>query len=272
MDNLNVIKLNDILGLTETEIKNTKIRFNIRNNAGNPLEIFKNNREQLQIWQFWNYSTKKSFAEGNIAIGFVRIEGDKWLLFDISRVTKDLNLFSAVGYEHEKIERYEKFCGRLIIEYKNRHMTLIRKATSVLNYCNVIQILDSTFNNDLFPGYENINISWHELKYVINKDSWKTALENQKGVYLITDKSNGKMYVGSAYGTNMIHGRWSNYINNGHGGNVDLKELSFEHIQNNFYYSILDIYKSTIDDKIIIKRESWWKNALLTKKFGYNLN
>ena len=81
------------------------------------------------------------------------------------------------------------------------------------------------------------------------------------------------MYVGSAYGTNMIHGRWSNYINNGHGGNIDLqKNLSFEHIQNNFYYSILDIYKSTIDDKIIIKRESWWKNALLTKKFGYNLN
>jgi hypothetical protein len=203
-------------------------------------------------------------------VGFIRIEGDKWLLFDISRVTKDLNLFNAVGYEHEKIEHYEKFCGRLIIQYKNKDMTLVRLAESVLNKCNIVQILDGTFDNDLFPGYENVNISWHELKNVINKDSWKTALENQKGVYLITDKSNGKMYVGSAYGNNMIHGRWSDYINNGHGGNIDLKELSFEYIQNNFYYSILDIFKSTIDDKTIIKRESWWKNTLLTRKFGYN--
>jgi hypothetical protein len=268
---MNDIKLNDILRLTESEIKNTKIRFNIPNKAaGNPLEIFKNNREELQIWQFWNYARRKSFTEGNIAVGFIRIEGDKWLLFDISRVTKDLNLFNAVGYEHEKIEHYEKFCGRLIIQYKNKDMTLVRLAESVLNKCNIVQILDGTFDNDLFPGYENVNISWHELKNVINKDSWKTALENQKGVYLITDKSNGKMYVGSAYGNNMIHGRWSDYINNGHGGNIDLKELSFEYIQNNFYYSILDIFKSTIDDKTIIKRESWWKNTLLTRKFGYN--
>jgi hypothetical protein len=107
---------------------------------------------------------------------------------------------------------------------------------------------------------------------LINKDSWKTALENQKGVYLVTDTSNGKMYVGSAYGINMIHGRWSSYIGNGHGGNIGLTDLPFDHIKQYFKYSILDIFKSTIDDTVIIKRESWWKENLMTRLFGYNKN
>lgn len=265
-----MILLNDILQIKDLD--NTKIRFNIPNNAGNPLFIFKTNRLQLQTWQFWNYSKKKSFSEGNTTIGFIRIEGNKWLLFDISRVTKDLNLLNAVGYEYEKIDEYEKFCGRVIIEFKNESQNLIRKATSVINECKVLQILDSTFDNDIFPGYENVNISWHELENILNKNTWKTALANQKGVYLITDESNGKMYVGSAYGANMIHGRWSNYISNGHGGNAELKDLPFEHIKKFFRYSILDVFKSTIDDNVIINRESWWKQTLLTRKFGYNKN
>jgi len=265
-----MILLNDILKLSASHLENTKVRFNIQGFAGEALFLFKNNRDDLQIWQFWNYRTKKSYKVGNTTIGFIRIEGNKWLLFDISRITKDLDKFNAVGYEYEKIEEYEKYCGRLIIEFENKAQTLIRRANSVFKHCKVLQILDGTFDNDIFPGYEYVNVTWQELRQLINKDSWKTALENQKGVYLITDTSNGKMYVGSAYGTNMLHGRWSNYIGNGHCGNVELKELSFDHIQRYFKYSILDIFKSTIDDKVILKRESWWKKNLMTREFGYN--
>jgi hypothetical protein len=83
---------------------------------------------------------------------------------------------------------------------------MIRNAESVIDDCYVWQILPDTFDNDLFPGYGKVNISWEGLKRVLDKESWKTALQNQKGVYLITDKSNGKMYVGSAYSENMILG------------------------------------------------------------------
>lgn len=51
---------------------------------------------------------------------------------------------------------------------------------------------------------------------------------------------------------------------------IQLIEKNFK--EENFSYSILDIYKSTIDDNIILKRETWWKNTLLTRKFGYNKN
>ena len=130
------------------------------------------------------------------------------------------------------------------------------------------------FDDDVFPGYDCVNISWNELTRVLEKDSWKTALENQKGVYLITDVETGKKYVGSAYGEEMLLGRWRSYATNGHGGNKELKKLEFDYIKKNFRYSILEIYKSTIEDSIIIKRESWWKEILLTrdKRFGYNDN
>lgn len=48
--------------------------------------------------------------------------------------------------------------------------------------------------------------------------------------------------------------------------------LSLNHVQEFFSYSILDIFKSTTDDNVIIERESWWKETLLTRKFEYNIN
>ena len=45
--------------------------------------------------------------------------------------------------------------------------------------------------------------------------------------------SNGKMYVGSAYGEHMMLGRWRAYMQNGHGGNIRLRALTFDHIKEN---------------------------------------
>ncbi len=150
---------------------------------------------------------------------------------------------------------------------------MIRWASSVMEECEVAQILPDIFDNDIFPGYENVNLSWEELSRVIEKDNWKTALQNQKGVYLITDVSNGKRYVGSATGEQMILQRWRDYVKNGNGGNEDLKKVSFDHVKKYFRYSILDIYKSTVDKETILQRESWWKRVLLTRgEFGYNQN
>ena len=85
------IFINDILNLNDLD--NVKVRFVKGNNITDPLELFKKDRKSLLDWQFWNYSKQKSFKEGQITIGFVKIEGDKWLLFDISKITNDLNIF-----------------------------------------------------------------------------------------------------------------------------------------------------------------------------------
>jgi hypothetical protein len=268
-----MILLNDILNFSDSELKNIKIRFNQSNNNDfEPVKLFKEKDEGLYNGQFWNYSKAKSFQVGQIAIGFIRIEYDKWLLFDISEITKDLEKYDDVGYDYRTLDEYKKYFGRLIVRYKNKSQNMIRKAESVINDCEVFEIINDTYEDDGFPGYDNINLSWHELNRVIEKKDWKTALENQKGVYLITDVESGKRYVGSAYGENMLLGRWKNYVENGHGGNKDLKQLDFEYIKANFRYSILEIYKSTIDDKVIVNREHHWMRILLTKdkRYGYN--
>ncbi len=271
---MEMIKLNDILQLDN--LTNVKIRFNLmfRQNW-NPIENFNNGDISAMLeGQYWNYNRRGSYTVGQITVGLVKIKPDEdfWLLFHIGKVTKDLNIRNGVGYRYKKLTNYEKYFGRLIVKYHNTNQNMIRKAKSVINKCEVARILPHIYNNDIFPGYDKVNISWRELSRVIRKDNWKTALQNQKGVYLLTDISNGKKYVGSAYGKKMILGRWGAYVRTGHGGNVELRKLPFKHIKKNFRYSILDIYKSTTDDQIIIERESWWKDVLQSRQFGYNKN
>ncbi|MDX1909820.1 MAG: GIY-YIG nuclease family protein [Bacteroidia bacterium] len=274
MNHTSGITLNDILRLDNLE--NVKIRFNLmfRQNW-NPIELFKKGDISAMLeGHYWNYHKHKSYKEGQITIGLVKIKPaeDLWLLFHIGQVTRDLGVLNGVGYEYRDLPAYQKYVGRLIISYKNKAQTMIRHAGSVIEDCYVSQLLPDTFDHDLFPGYDNVNITWDEMNTVLEKESWKTALQNQKGVYVLTDTYTGKMYVGSAYGENMIWGRWMAYKKTGHGGNEGLKRLSFDYIKQHFSYSILEIYKSTTDDQVIINRENWWKNVLRSRQFGYNEN
>lgn len=268
------IKLNDILLLQN--LSNVKIRFNLMFQQNwNPIELFKNGDIQVMLnGQYWNYNKNKSYKNGQITVGLVKIKPNEnnWLLFHIGKITKDLNIQNGVGYEYETLAEYEKYFGRIIVRFKNKSQNMVRRAESVLDDCEIAQILPDVFDNDIFPGYDKVNISWNELSRIIRKDTWQTALRNQKGVYLITDTSNGKMYVGSAYGEEMILNRWKSYVKNGNGGNIELKKLDFEHIKKYFRYSILDIFKSATESETIIERESWWKEILLSRRFGYNAN
>ncbi len=271
------IKLNDILKIGNLE--NVKIRLNLSNNSWNALKLYHNDPTLLLIGNFHNSTKKRWFKENEIVIGLAQIKDDEWLLIDISRITKsysklwdgttpsNINTF----YEHEKLTEFEKYFGRLIVQFHKNNAFVTLSGKKIEDFV-VKEILPTSLDDDFFPGYDKVNISWHDLKRVVEKDTWKTVLQNQKGVYLLTDISNGMKYIGSAYGDNMILGRWIAYVRTGHGGNVGLRQLTFDHIKENFRYSILDIYKSTTEDQVIIHRENWWKEVLQSRKFGYNEN
>ncbi|MBP5449128.1 MAG: GIY-YIG nuclease family protein, partial [Spirochaetales bacterium] len=142
----------------------------------------------------------------------------------------------------------------------------------------VNQIFEYRYTGEIFPGYENINHDYSVLETIFKteKSDWKTALENVKGVYLITDKKNGKMYVGSAYGEGGRWERWSNYICSLDGGNKQLMELinnkGEKYVQNNFKYTLLEIFAMHASAESIIERENYWKEKLMTREHGYNSN
>ena len=127
-----------------------------------------------------------------------------------------------------------------------------------------------------FTGYQNVSLMYKDLKIALNDPTWIGALKNVKAVYVITDTSNGKLYIGSAYGTGELLNRWNKYVTNLTGENKEfevlVKEKGENYIPNNFKYSILEIFDTKTKDEYILERENYWKNVFETRNFGMNWN
>jgi len=276
---LQKIHLNDLLQFKQEELGNIKIKFNQWNGSDDPMELYQNNPDIVNSqWLFWR-SERRYFYVGQLAVCLLKLSGDSWLLTTIKKVTKELDVYNGINYEGEELEKYKPYFGRVIIKYHKTIQQQGRYYGEICDELEVQQILPAAFDGDDFPGYDKVRMSYNQLEIVLNrgKRDWIAALENQKAVYLITDKSNGKLYVGSATSNDgMLLQRWRSYIANGHGGNKELVELvknnGFDHIKQNFQYSILENYNAKVDDHVILERESWWKETLQTRAFGYNSN
>lgn len=201
-------------------------------------------------WFLW-CSQRKYYRIGQVAICLLKLSYDTWLLTTIKRITKDLDVNEGVNYEGEELEEYRKYFGRVILKYHKTFQTQCREYGSICDDLEVLEVLPALFDGDEFPGYDRVRLSYAQLHSITarQKKSWIAALENQKAVYLITDKHTGKLYVGSATSDNgMLLARWSSYAENGHGDNVELKALvsqkGFEYIKENFQYSILENYNA----------------------------
>lgn len=274
------ILLNDILNLSEEEIKKCKIRL-INNYLDiDVLDLFCNDPETINNHDLFYRWNKKCFDENDYIIGLVRMnKTDFYLLTTIKKITKELNKKNDISYEGIELEKYKKYYGRTIIKYHNISQQPVRKADKIINELEVSQIITSIYDGDNFPGYDNVSLKYNELKTILenNKMDWINALSNQKAVYLITDLNNGKLYVGKASSNDgMLLDRWKSYVKNGHGGNKELKKIvdekGFDYIKKNFQYTIIENYNAKVEDGIILKRESYWKEVLDSRKHGMNDN
>lgn len=273
------ILLDDLLHIPSDISNNVKIKFNQNNGFDDPMELYLREPEIVNTqWLFWR-TERRYFRVDQIAVCLLKLSPDTWLLTTIKRVTKDLDILNGINYEGEELEEYRQYYGRVIIKYHKTVTTQGMYYNTVCNELEVLQLLPTTFDGDEFPGYDNVRLSYFQLSSILErrKQSWIAALENQKAVYLITDKYTGKLYVGSATSDNgMLLQRWRNYAANGHGGNKELLELvnekGFDYVKQYFQYSILENYNAKIDDRVVLGRESWWKETLQSRQFGYNSN
>lgn len=282
-----LLKLNDLLNLSDQQLRVAKIRLNTYNGDKNPIDEFKKNPKLLLNWNYWN---NKPYRPGQISIGLVNMGCDKWLLFTVGRIKRILNTpvdganrpsndGRGIQVEYETLNEYQDLYGRVVVGYHNESQQLFRNAIPLIDKLVVREILPTIFTGFDFPGYDNVCLSYEQLHTIVNGNyrSYQIALENQKAVYLQTDKATGRLYVGSATAqTGMLLQRWKAYIENGHGGNIGLKELvakeGFDYIKQNFQYSIIENFNAKVDDKYVLQRESYWKDVLQTRKFGYNKN
>ena len=268
---MNIIKL---LNCQPDYINKTKIHFAIAP-ADKFEPLYAYYRGEFKEWQ--ENQTNKNF-EREFILSLIYYSKDEWLFAGIyirKSVKKIKN--KKFQYQTELTDLGSEYIGRLIVKFNKTFRQSYTLFENHYNQISILEILRDKLSFERFPGYENVKIKFDLLKSIIEQEevSWRTALSNVKGIYLIADLSNGKKYIGSAYGENAFWNRWKTYVNNGHGGNKDLKELLSKNGSNhalNFQFSILETRSMNAEDEEIIKRESFWKDILLSREFGYNKN
>jgi len=229
---------------------------------------------KFKKWQEWQ--NQKNFERPYI-LSLIYIRPNEWLYAGIYRRIDVKWVDDHYEYSTQLLDINKDLIGRLIIRFEKKFRASYLRLERHVERFQISELLKEQYSTDIFPGYENLRIDFNMLSRIIQEQelSWKTALSNVKGIYLITDKKNGKQYIGSAYGSEAFWTRWANYTLNGHAGNKELKKLIRQEgisYANNFQFSILEVRSNNTDDDEILKREKHWKDILLTRKFGYNDN
>ena len=277
------IKLNSILNLSDQDIRKYKLHLAAWNGYEHPLDVFTRDRDEWKGWNKW----RKNKNEFNREYIFTLIPDyhrpGKYIFGGVFKVIERFSDYTEteVGYKVELAEQYKELIGRLVVDFY-RYQGMRGRAFIFAHYIDdmtVSEITEKPYGGIDFPGYESILLQFEMLEQLVinQKQDWITALGNVKGVYVICDKSNGKKYVGSAYGDAGIWSRWSCYASTGHGYNDDLvaviEKEGMEYARKNFQFSVLEVISMRADDDYVVRRESFWKDVLLTKtQFGYNKN
>ena len=187
--------------------------------------------------------------------------------------------FDETGYNLTLMDNFKDYSRRLIIKLNNPiGRDIYNKPYNTVQRDFNPEIYELTPPSEVgdFPGYNNILLNYKDLQYIINTNSpkWKNTLSNVKGVYCITDKLSGRIYIGSASSdTGGIWERWASYAENLTGGNKTFEEIKAKdpnYIIENFTYSILEIFDMKTKRENIIHREEHWKRVFQTNKFGMN--
>ncbi len=159
--------------------------------------------------------------------------------------------------------RLESYSGRIVIEWGSGARAWVQRPDKQNKA--VIEIRRESVDPP-FPGFADFRHRINDLNSV--PISWRIAMSAVSGVYLLTCIKSGKQYVGSAYGEGGFWRRWEYYSSSGHGGNVAMKKIE----DADYQVSILEVSASTAHPTEIIEAEARWKNKLLTRSFGLNMN
>ncbi|GAA3268891.1 GIY-YIG nuclease family protein [Paenarthrobacter aurescens] len=172
---------------------------------------------------------------------------------------------------------------RLVIDWDNPRSWHRSASSESAARMQVVEIADR--DKVPFPGFDGVLLTHHQLQEMVidpRYTDWRAALAEVQGIYLITDSSNGKQYVGKADGSERILGRWTSYARDGHGGNVALRELAYESVgeakrvktdhARHFVFSLLRVFGPSTPSSEVNTAESHYKAALMTRKFGLNRN
>jgi hypothetical protein len=149
---------------------------------------------------------------------------------------------------------YAEWHGRLTVRWPPPERSWWRRADR--NEIPVVAVLEESVLAASMPDWSDIDLSWADLAVLPRR--WRSALAEWRGIYYIFDSSDGKGYVGSAYGESNLLGRWQNYAARRHGGNVQLRRRD----PRNFRFTILQRVSPDLSASEVTALEASWKQRL----------
>mgnify|MGYP006287245989 CR=1 FL=1 len=271
------MRIFDLLSILNPDIRpaETKVHLATWNGEDNPLDVYlAGNFDEWQRWQ-----TRKNFAR-RFVLSLISMPGaDRWLFAGVhhSAAPEWFEEHKLYRYKLTEDQSFNELNGRLVASFRRPGRQSYLNAEKWDADILVSEIYAECLSIGEFPGFKAVNLTHEELNLVVRQslESWRIALSNVAGVYLISDTFSGKLYVGSASGEGGIWQRWACYATDGHGGNIELRRLVAEagvERAKKFRYSILEIADVHASREDILKRESHWKDILMSRAYGLNEN
>lgn len=163
---------------------------------------------------------------------------------------------------------------RLVVEWSGDTINWAKKGEPAARFP-IIEIADPAAVP--FPGFDRVIIPFTELQDMVESSryrAWQHALSLVQGIYLITDQTTGRHYVGKADGSERLLGRWRRYAQTGHGDNVGLRTLVAGDPARaaSFRFSILRVFGPDTPKADVDTSEAHYKDALMSRTFGLNRN
>lgn len=177
----------------------------------------------------------------------------------------DLDSPKRVFFDLRPLPLWDHWRGRLNIIWGGRSVSWCRRAHGDSMFPVVSIVEEDRFSAEM-PPWSELLVTWAELALL--PTSWKSRLAEWRGIYFIFDTARQQGYVGSAYGPENILGRWRNYGDTGHGGNVRLRQSRPEDLR----FSILQRTSPDMSVAEVVQLEAGWKARLHTRAHGLNAN
>lgn len=263
-------------GLPLADVRLLRHKENRSARGRTPYELWRDNRQQFDLYQSTQNVKNRTKLKARYWASFLGTPSDETLFIGVYGVKNRELLEQDTPRPHmDGVDRagrcdvYEltlekalgDLIGKLFIDWGPGARSWIQRPD---RRNKPITELRTDFKEPDFPGFLNFMKALSELTKL--PKSWIVVLQSSGGIYLLTCPKTKEQYVGSATGEEGFWGRWQDYVQTGHGGNLALKSRD----PSDYQVSILEVAgtASTRDD--IIRMEERWKSKLQSKEMGLN--
>ena len=186
-----------LLGLSDELINKSKTHFAMgEKDRFAPLYTFYKNE-----FKEWQEIRRNNCFNKEYILSLIYFGRNEWLFAGIYRKINVEKIDESFKYFTVLQDIASDLVGRLVIRFKKPYRQSYPHLITSIHEFELLEILRERYTVAPTEEFDNTKIKFDLLKSVINCNykSWETALSIVKGVYMISNLSNGKQFIGSAY-------------------------------------------------------------------------